>query len=166
MQRYNFTADQTNRKVIEVYNDEYFMKLAIAEARKAYDMDEVPIGAVLVYQNTLLSRNHNQTELLHDVTAHAEILAISSASQYMGSKYLQDCTLYVTLEPCPMCAAAMRWSQLGKLVYAAEDEKAGYLRFGNGLLHPKTKIEFGLLREESADLLKSFFKSKRKLRSK
>lgn len=142
------------------------MKLALAEARKAYDMDEVPIGAILVYQNTLLSRNHNQTELLHDVTAHAEILAISSASQYMGSKYLEECTLYVTLEPCPMCAAAMKWSQLGKLVYAAEDEKSGYLRFGNGLLHPKTKIEFGLLREESADLLKSFFKNKRKMRSK
>lgn len=141
------------------------MKLALAEARKAYDLDEIPIGAVLVYGKTLLSRNHNQTELLHDVTAHAEILAISSASQYMASKYLQECTLYVTLEPCPMCAAAMRWSQLGKLVYAAEDEKSGYLRFGNGLLHPKTSIEFGLLREEAAELLKQFFHNKRKLKS-
>ena len=136
------------------------MKMALDEAKKAIAAGEVPIGAVIVYKQQILAKAHNQTELLKDVTAHAEILAITAASQHVNSKYLKDCTIYVSLEPCPMCAAALRWAQIGRLVYAAEDEKMGYMRFGNGLLHPKTKIEFGLLRTESSDLISSFFKTK------
>jgi len=138
------------------------MKMALDEAKKAIAAGEVPIGAVIVYKQQILAKAHNQTELLKDVTAHAEILAITAASQHVNSKYLKDCTIYVSLEPCPMCAAALRWAQIGRLVYAAEDEKMGYMRFGNGLLHPKTKIEFGLLHTESSDLISSFFKAKRK----
>lgn len=138
------------------------MKMALDQAKLAALAGEVPIGAILVYKQQILAKAHNQTELLKDVTAHAEILAITAAAQHLNSKYLIDCTIYVSLEPCPMCAAALRWAQIGRLVYAAEDEKMGYMRFGNGMLHPKTKIEFGLLREESSALLSSFFKAKRK----
>ncbi|MBK6545418.1 MAG: nucleoside deaminase [Saprospiraceae bacterium] len=148
--------------MIEVYNDAYFMKKAFEEANKASLAGEIPIGAILVYGNQILAKAHNQTELLLDVTAHAEILAITAGSQNLNSKYLKNCTLYVTLEPCPMCAAALRWAQLSRLVYAAEDEKMGYLRFGNELLHPRTKVEFGLMRTESSQLLKSFFEERRK----
>ncbi len=150
--------------MIEVYSDNYFMKLALEEARKAEQAGEIPIGAVLVHKNRLLARAHNQTQLLHDVTAHAEILTISAASQNLQSKYLQECSLFVSLEPCPMCAAALRWAQIGRLVYAAEDEKMGYMRFGNALLHPDTKVEFGLMREESSKMLKDFFIRKRKMK--
>ena len=152
--------------MIKVFSDEYFMSMAIEEAKKAVQNGEIPIGAVLVHKHQLLAKAHNQTELLNDVTAHAEILAITAASQFLNSKYLVDCTLFVTLEPCPMCAAAMRWAQLGKLIYAAEDEKMGYMRYGNSLLHPKTSVHFGLMRNECSALLKSFFEEKRKLQKK
>jgi tRNA(adenine34) deaminase len=148
--------------MIRVYSDEYFMGLAFEEAKKAAAHDEIPIGAVLVFNQQILAKTYNQTELLTDVTAHAEILAITAGSQFLNSKYLKECTLFVTLEPCPMCAAALRWAQLGKLVYAAEDEKMGYMKFGNELLHPKTRVEFGMMRAESAQLLKAFFVRKRK----
>ncbi len=150
--------------MIEVYSDDYFMKRALEEARKAEEAGEIPIGAVLVHKNRILARSHNQTQLLHDVTAHAEILAISAASQNLHSKYLRECSLFVTLEPCPMCASALRWAQIGRLVYAAEDEKMGYMRFGNALLHPDTRVEFGLMHDESSQLLKDFFMRKRALR--
>lgn len=147
---------------MEIYGDEYFMKLALQEARKAEEMGEVPIGAVITYGDRLLARCHNSTEMLTDVTAHAEILAITSASQNLNSKYLGDCTLYVSLEPCVMCASALRWSQIGRVVYATSDEKAGFMRYGKELLHPKTKLEMGIMMEESAKLLKTFFANRRR----
>lgn len=147
--------------MIQVFSDEYFMMMALEEAKKAQQNGEIPIGAVLVHKHQLLAKTHNQTELLKDVTAHAEILAITSASQFLNSKYLNGCTMFVTLEPCPMCAAALRWSQLGRLVYAAEDEKMGYMRYGSSMLHPKTKVEFGLMRNECSNLLSAFFEEKR-----
>ncbi|MCB0662043.1 MAG: nucleoside deaminase [Saprospiraceae bacterium] len=144
-----------------VFSDEYFMNQAFKEAEKAYQEGEVPVGAVVVCNNQIIARAHNQTELLHDVTAHAEIIAMTAASQHLGSKYLTECTLYVTLEPCVMCAGALSWGQLGKLVYAAEDEKRGFERFGRALLHPKTKVEFGILREKCSALISDFFKVRR-----
>jgi len=146
-----------------IYGEEYFMKLALQEAQKAADAGEVPVGAVLASGDQLIARCHNSTELLKDVTAHAEILAITAASQYLGSKYLLDCTLYVTLEPCVMCAGALRWAQIGRVIYATADDKAGFMRFGKELLHPRTQLEMGIMMEESASLLKSFFASKRKM---
>ena len=140
------------------------MNLAFEEAKKAALNGEIPIGAVLVHKHQLLAKTHNQTELLHDVTAHAEILAITAASQFLNSKYLIDCSLFVTLEPCPMCASALRWAQLSKLVYSTEDEKMGYMRYGNSLLHPKTSVHFGLMRNECSALLRSFFEEKRKMK--
>ena len=137
------------------------MQMAIEEAKKAEANGEIPIGAVLVFKQQLLAKTHNQTQLLNDVTAHAEILAISAASQFLNSKYLKGCTLFVTLEPCPMCASALRWAQLSKLVYAAEDEKMGYMKYGNSLLHPKTSVHFGLMQNESSKLLTRFFEEKR-----
>lgn len=148
--------------MISVFSDEYFMKMALSEARKAKMAGEVPIGAVLVHEQQIMAKTYNQTELLRDVTAHAEILAISAGSEFLGSKYLKNCTLYVTLEPCVMCAGALRWVQLSRLVYAAEDEKQGFMRYGKSILHPKTKVSFGLMTEESEELLKSFFEAKRK----
>jgi tRNA(adenine34) deaminase len=150
--------------MIKVFSDEYFMTMAFEEAKKAQQSGEIPIGAVLVHKHQLLAKTHNQTELLTDVTAHAEILAITAASQFLNSKYLKDCTMFVTLEPCPMCAAALRWSQLGRLVYATEDEKMGYMRYGSSMLHPKTKVEFGLMRNECSTLLTAFFEEKRKVK--
>jgi tRNA(adenine34) deaminase len=147
--------------MLSVFSDEYFMKLAFGEARKALLAGEIPIGAVLVHKNQILAKAHNQTELLHDVTAHAEMLAITSGSEFLGSKYLKNCTLYVTLEPCVMCAGALRWAQVSKVVYAAEDEKLGFMRYGKDLLHPKTQVEFGLMGEESTEMLKTFFHKKR-----
>ncbi|MCB9285557.1 MAG: nucleoside deaminase [Lewinellaceae bacterium] len=147
--------------MFSVFNDEYFMQQALLEARKAYEEGEVPVGAVVVCGNQVIARAHNQTERLQDVTAHAEILAITAASEYLGSKYLDDCTLYVTLEPCVMCAGALAWAQLGKLVYGATDDKRGYMRFGNDLLHPKTKLAYGILEQECAGLLTQFFAERR-----
>jgi tRNA(adenine34) deaminase len=146
-----------------LYGDDYFMRLALQEAQKAAEAGEVPVGAVLVSGDQLIARCHNSTELLQDVTAHAEILAITAASQYLGSKYLLDCTLYVTLEPCVMCAGALRWSQIGRVLFATPDDKAGFMRYGKELLHPRTQLEMGIMMEESSFLLKSFFAAKRKL---
>ncbi len=146
---------------MQVYGDEYFMKLALQEARKAADLGEVPIGAVVASGDKLLARCHNSTEMLNDVTAHAEILAITAAAQFLGSKYLIDCTMYVTLEPCVMCAGALRWAQIGRVVYASSDDKAGFMRYGKELLHPKTQLEMGILMEQSSVLLKSFFLARR-----
>lgn len=147
---------------MQLYGDEYFMKLAMQEAQKASALGEVPIGAVIASGDQLLARCHNSTEMLQDVTAHAEILAITAASQYLGSKYLIDCTLYVSLEPCVMCAGALRWSQMGRVVFATPDDKAGFMRYGKELLHPRTQLEMGIMMEESSALLSDFFKSKRK----
>jgi tRNA(adenine34) deaminase len=147
--------------MIQVYDDMYFMKEAIKEAQKAALAEEVPVGAVLVANNRIIARAHNQTEQLTDVTAHAEILAITAASNHLGAKYLPDCTLFVTLEPCVMCAGALHWAQIGKLVYGAADEKKGFMRFGKELLHPKTTVAYGVMEAESADLLRMFFRKKR-----
>lgn len=137
------------------------MKQAIAEAQIALEKDEIPVGAVIVSKQRIIARSHNQTEILKDVTAHAEMLAITSASSYLGAKYLKECTMYITLEPCVMCAGALRWAQLGKLVYGATDDKAGFSRFGRELLHPKTKVAFGIKHEECAEMMTQFFKKKR-----
>lgn len=148
--------------MISPYNDEYFMKQAFLEAQKAFALDEVPVGAVIVSNNTVIARAHNFTEHLHDVTAHAEIQAITAASEYIGAKYLTGCTLYVTLEPCVMCAGALFWSQLDKIVFAARDEKRGAGRFGTELYHPKTLVSNGIMEKECSELMLSFFQSKRK----
>ena len=142
-------------------SDAFFMKQALAEAQKAYDEGEIPVGAVVVCDNRVIARAHNQTERLNDVTAHAEIVALTAAADYLGSKYLDECTLYVTLEPCVMCAGALAWAQLDRLVYAASDDKRGFMRFGKELLHPKTKLELGIMQDDCGDLIKRFFKEKR-----
>lgn len=147
--------------MLNVYDDEYFMREAIKEAQDAYAAGEIPVGAVVTAQNRIIARGHNETELLRDVTAHAEIIALTAASNYLDSKYLTDCTLYVTLEPCVMCAGALHWAQLGRLVYGAPDDKRGFMRFGKSLLHPKTRVEFGVLAEECSALLRQFFLEKR-----
>ena len=141
--------------------DEYFMREALKQARIAFSEDEVPEGAVVVWKDRILSRACNYTEKLVDVTAHAEMQAITAASQALGGKYLNDCVLYVTLEPCVMCAGALFWAQVGKLVYGASDPKRGYVRAGTGLLHPKTEVVGGVLAEECAGLIKEFFRRKR-----
>ena len=147
----------------KLFSNEYFMKLAVLEAQKAYEKGEVPVGAVIVANNLVIAKAHNQVQLLEDVTAHAEILAITAASSYLGAKYLPDCTMYVTLEPCMMCAGALKWSQIGKLVYGAADEKNGFMRYGKALLHEKTKLEYGVMHDECAHMMTSFFQSKRRL---
>ena len=141
--------------------DEYYMREALREARAAASEDEVPIGAVIVCAGRVIARAHNQTELLHDVTAHAEMLAYTAASEALGAKYLQDCTLYVTVEPCPMCAGAAGWTQVGRIVYGAPDHKRGYTLLTGPLLHPKTEVTAGVLRDECEALMKDFFKKKR-----
>ncbi len=146
---------------ILLYSDTNYMKEALKEAQKAFDDDEVPIGAIIVGGNKVIARAHNLTERLTDVTAHAEMQAITAAANYLGSKYLIDCTLYVTIEPCVMCAGALFWSQISRVVYAAKDPKRGYSLLGKSILHPKTIIEDGLLKEEAAQLMEDFFKQKR-----
>lgn len=146
--------------MIKPFDDEYFMRQALKEAQIAFEKDEVPVGAVVVARDQIIARGHNLTEQLHDVTAHAEMLSITSAAEHLGGKYLQDCTLYVTLEPCVMCAGALNWSQISKIVYGANDEKRGAIKHGN-LFHPKTTIEGGVLAEESTQLIKTFFQKKR-----
>jgi len=137
------------------------MKQALQEAKKAFDEDEVPVGAVIVCNNQIIARAHNLTETLNDVTAHAEMQAITSATNNIGGKYLNDCTLYVTLEPCVMCAGALFWSQISKIVFGASDDRYGYKKAGNKLFHPKTEVTNGLMEEESSKLLKKFFSRKR-----
>ncbi|GJM35360.1 MAG: tRNA-specific adenosine deaminase [Saprospiraceae bacterium] len=147
--------------MLSVHSDEYFMQQALKEAQLAFDKGEVPVGAVVVSQNQIIARGHNQTEQFKDITAHAEMVALTAASHFLDSKYLTDCTLYVTLEPCVMCAGALAWAQLDRLVYGAADDKRGFMRFGKRLLHPKTRVEFGFLEVPCRELLTTFFKSKR-----
>ena len=142
-------------------DDTFYMKQALVEAGKAFERGEVPVGAVVVCHDRIIARSHNLTEALNDVTAHAEMQAITAAANYLGAKYLTDCTLYVTVEPCVMCAGAIAWSQMGRLVFGAADEKRGYQKFAPNALHPKTFVQQGLLAEECASLMKSFFKKKR-----
>ncbi|MDR1526917.1 MAG: nucleoside deaminase [Dysgonamonadaceae bacterium] len=142
-------------------NDEYYMKQALAEAQKAFERGEIPIGAVVVCNDRVIARTHNLTETLNDVTAHAEMQAITAAASFLGGKHLKDCTLYVTVEPCPMCAGALGWSQVSKVVYGAADEKRGYRKFAPGTLHPKTEVVSGVLADEATGRMKRFFQSKR-----
>ena len=147
-------------------SDEHYMKQALREAEKAFEEGEVPIGAVIVMQDKIIARAYNQVEKLNDSTAHAEILALTSAYNYLGAKYLPDAALYVTIEPCLMCAGALYWSKIGKIVYAAEDEKNGYRKYVTGKgnpFHPRTAIIQGICKEECASLVKAFFKARRKL---
>lgn len=138
------------------------MREALKEAKKAFDADEVPVGAVVVAENRIIARAHNLTEQLHDVTAHAEMQAITSAANALGGKYLTDCTLYVTLEPCVMCAGALAWSQISKIVFGASDPKKGFSLLEKNVLHPKTEVEKGLLAEDCEKIIKDFFIQKRK----
>lgn len=144
-----------------ILDDNYFMREALKEAKNAFQGGEIPIGAVIVCNERVIARAHNMTELLNDVTAHAEMQAITAASNFLGSKYLNDCTLYVTVEPCVMCAGAIFWAQLQRVVFGAMDEKRGYSTTGLFLFHPKTKLTTGILEEECSQLMKSFFSSKR-----
>jgi len=146
-----------------LFSDEYFMSEALKEAQKAFDKDEVPVGAVIVCGKSIVARTHNLTETLNDVTAHAEMQAFTAASGHFGGKYLDECTLYVTLEPCVMCAGAAFWAQIGRVVYGASDEKRGYSSVEKNLLHPKTTIQSGVLESACSALLKQFFKNRRTL---
>lgn len=143
-----------------IFTDEYFMKKALAEAENAFEKGEIPVGAVIVIDNKVIARSHNLTELLNDVTAHAEMQAITSAANYLGGKYLKDCTLYVTLEPCQMCAGALYWSQISKIVYGASDENRGFSKLETQL-HPKTQVVSGVLENECSLLMRAFFRTKR-----
>jgi tRNA(adenine34) deaminase len=149
--------------MIKALDDEHFMRHALREAEQAFKADEVPVGVVIVCADRIIARAHNLTERLNDVTAHAEMQAITAAAEHVGGKYLKDCTMYVTLEPCVMCAGALHWAQLGRVVFGAFDEKAGYRRIGGRLLHPKTQVTGGVLEAECADLMRAFFRKKRSL---
>jgi tRNA(adenine34) deaminase len=144
-----------------IFTDAYFMKKALQEAEMAFEKGEIPVGAVVVVEDRIIARSHNLTELLQDVTAHAEMQAITSAAHFLGGKYLKNCSLYVTLEPCQMCAGALYWSQLSKVVYGASDEQRGFVKMGTQL-HPKTQVISGVLAEEAAELMKRFFAQRRK----
>ena len=144
-----------------IFTDEYFMKKALQEAEMAFEKGEIPVGAVIVVNNTIIARSHNLTEMLNDVTAHAEMQSITAAANFLGGKYLKDCTLYVTLEPCQMCAGALYWSQITKIVFGARDEQRGFMIMGTKL-HPKTAVVSGVMANEAADLMKRFFISRRK----
>lgn len=142
-------------------DDKFYMKQALAEAERAAERGEVPVGAVVVCRDRIIARAHNLTETLNDVTAHAEMQAITAAANALGAKYLNDCTLYVTVEPCVMCAGAIAWAQTGRLVFGASDDKRGYQRYAPDALHPKTVVVSGILADECADLMKEFFKKRR-----
>ena len=146
---------------INPFDDTYFMKEALKEAQKAFVKDEVPVGAVIVCENHIIAKAHNYTETLNDVTAHAEMQAFTAAADYLGGKYLNECTLYVTLEPCVMCGGASYWTQLKKIVFGAADEKRGFSILSENILHPKTEVKSGLMKEECSKLLTDFFQSKR-----
>jgi len=148
--------------MLSIHSDEHFMKEALKEAETALELNEVPVGAVVVYKKQIIARAHNQVEMLKDATAHAEMLAITSAANTIGSKYLEDCTLYVTLEPCVMCAGASNWSQILKIVFGASDAQRGFHRFENELIHPKCQVTSGVMEFECADLLNKFFGKLRK----
>jgi len=145
-----------------MFSDDYYMKQALAEAQKAYDRNEVPVGCVVVCNDRIIARGHNLTEMLNDVTAHAEMQAITAAAGFLGGKYLIDCTLFVTLEPCVMCAGALGWSQISRIVYGASDEKRGFSRFAPLAIHPRTIVSSGVMAEECSHLIKQFFLQKRK----
>lgn len=145
----------------KIFTDEYFMKKALQEAQVAFDKGEIPVGAVVVIDNRVIARTHNLTEMLNDVTAHAEMQAITSSANFLGGKYLKDCTLYVTLEPCQMCAGALYWSQISKIVFGARDEQRGFMVMGTQL-HPKTIVVSGVMENECAALMKEFFAKRRK----
>jgi tRNA(adenine34) deaminase len=147
--------------MISPYNDDYFMKQAFQEAVKAFELDEIPVGAVIVANNKVIARTHNFTEKLNDVTAHAEIQAITAAAEALGGKYLKGCTLYVTLEPCVMCGGALYWSQIDKIVFAARDEKRGAGKIIPSIYHPKTLVTNGIMEKECSELMKLFFERKR-----
>ena len=147
--------------MIQPYNDEYFMRQAYLEAKKAYDLGEVPVGAIIVSNNQIIAKAHNFTEKLNDVTAHDEIQAITSAADFLGWKYLKGCTLYVTLEPCVMCAGALYWSQIDKVVFGSRDDKRVASMFENSLYHPKTLVSNGLMEKECSDLMVDFLSKKR-----
>lgn len=146
---------------MQIYNDEYFMREALKEAQKAYNSDEVPVGAVIVSNNRIIARAHNLTETLNDPTAHAEMQAFTAATNTIGGKYLDECTLYVTLEPCVMCAGASYWTRIGKIVYGADDDKRGYSLVREHLLHPGTVVQGGVLKNECSKLMSEFFIAKR-----
>lgn len=146
---------------MELFTDKYFMKRALQEAEQAFKEGEIPVGAVVVSQNRIIARAHNLTETLTDVTAHAEMQAITAAANLLGGKYLNECTLYVTVEPCVMCAGALGWSQIGRIVYGASDEKRGFRNFAPAALHPKTEVIYGILENECAQLMRNFFQGKR-----
>lgn len=156
MSYYNFSAEEN-----PAAEDEHFMRLALQEAQKAYDLKEIPIGAIVVCKGKIVGRGHNLTEQLNDVTAHAEMQAFTAASQTVGGKYLKDCTLYVTIEPCVMCAGASYWTQIGKLVYGASEPKRGFTTKSSQLLHPKTVLKSGVLAQECGALMTKFFADKR-----
>lgn len=155
-------VNRTFAGMIDAFDDNYFMKRALQEAQEAFDRDEIPVGAVVVVDNRIIARAHNLTETLNDVTAHAEMQAITAAANFLGGKYLKGCTLYVTLEPCQMCGGALYWSQIDRIVYGAKDEKRGCGAMGTQL-HPKTKVQGGVMEEEAGELLKRFFIEKRNL---
>lgn len=146
---------------LSIHSDEHFMKMALLEAEKASEDGEIPVGAVVVCQNRIIAKAYNQVQRLNDVTAHAEILAITAAQNFLGSKYLDKCTLYVTLEPCVMCAGALYWSQIDKVVFGARDESRGYQRIKEQITHPKTEIAAGVMESECSELIKSFFRKMR-----
>jgi tRNA(adenine34) deaminase len=156
MSYYNFSEEADPAR-----EDEHYMRIALQEAQAAYNMDEIPIGAIIVCRGRIVGRGHNLTEQLNDVTAHAEMQAFTAASQTLGGKYLKDCVLYVTVEPCVMCAGAAYWTQIGRLVYGAPEEKRGFTTKGNNLLHPKTRLKSGVLATECATLMRHFFENKR-----
>ena len=147
--------------MIDPFDDVYFMKRALAEAEQAFAEGEIPVGALVVCQNKIITRAHNLTETLNDVTAHAEMQVITAAANMLGGKYLTGCTLYITLEPCTMCAGALGWSQIDRIVYGASDEKRGFLKFAPAALHPKTELLGGILQNECAQLMKRFFETRR-----
>lgn len=144
--------------VLSIHSDEHFMRQALKEAQLAYDEKEIPVGAVVTCKNKIIARAHNQVQRLNDVTAHAEMMAITAAQNHLNSKYLDECTLYVTLEPCTMCAGALYWSQISKVVFGASDEKRGYHLMNPKILHPKTELVTGLLSEDCEEIIKSFFR--------
>jgi len=147
--------------ILTVQTDEYFMKEALKEAGKALELDEVPIGAVVVSNLRIIARGHNLTEQLNDVTAHAEMQAFTAAANFLGGKFLDECTLYVTIEPCAMCAGAAYWTRIGKIVYGAKDEKKGYSKLRGKILHPKTEVVSGIMEKECGELMTNYFKQKR-----
>lgn len=159
---HQYLGAKVRSTTMDLYSDEYFMREALKQAHLAFEADEVPVGAVVVAQQRIIARAHNLTERLTDVTAHAEMQAITAASHGLGAKYLPDCTLYVTLEPCVMCAGALFWAQIGRVVFGAYDQKRGFSSWKQLELHPKTEVVGGLLGDASAELLQQFFKAKRK----